>query len=75
MNNIHNILLVVQIVLSVLLTIAILLQPQGASSGVMWGATSQSYHTRRGFEKILHYFTYVGVVLFVVVGLVILKTA
>ena len=75
MNNIHNILLVIQTILSLLLIAAILLQPQGASSGVMWGAASQSYHTRRGFEKVLHYFTYVGVVLFVVIGLVILKTA
>jgi len=73
--NLHNVLLVIQVILSVLLMISILLQSQGSTSGAMWGATSQSYHTRRGFEKILHYFTYVGVALFIIIGILILKTA
>ncbi len=73
--NLHKLLLAVQAVLSLLLIVAILLQPQGSTSGALWGATSQSYHTRRGFEKVLHYFTYVGVTLFVILGILILRTA
>ena len=73
--SLYRILLAVQLVLSLLITGAILLQSQGSSGGVMWGGGSQSYHTRRGFEKVLHYFTYVAVALFVIVGILILKTA
>lgn len=45
----------VQIVLSVLLIVAILLQRTGASLGGAFGADnfSSGFHTRRGFEKAL----------------------
>ena len=73
--RLHNILLIIQIIISIFLTIAILLQSQGSSRGLMWGGSSQSFHTRRGFEKILHYATYAGIILFVLTGILILKTS
>jgi len=52
-----QILPVVQIVLSVLLIGAILLQQTGASMGGAFGGDnfSAAYHTRRGSEKVLFY--------------------
>jgi protein translocase SecG subunit len=52
-----QILPVVQIVLSVLLIAAILLQQTGASMGGAFGGDnfSAAYHTRRGSEKVLFY--------------------
>lgn len=49
----------IQIVLSVLLVAAILLQQTGASMGGAFGGDnfSAGYHTRRGAEKILFYST------------------
>lgn len=56
----------VQIVLSVLLIAAILLQQSGASLGGAFGADnfSAGFHTRRGAEKILFNATIVLAVLF-----------
>jgi len=47
----------IQIVLSVLLIAAILLQQTGASMGGAFGGDnfSAAYHTRRGSEKVLFY--------------------
>ena len=63
-----NILLIVQIILSVLLIGAILLQAQGSGLGSTWGGGGETYHTKRGLEKILYYFTIVGIILFVVMS-------
>ncbi len=56
----------IQIVLSVLLIIAILLQQTGAGLGGAFGADnfSAGFHTRRGFEKTLFNITVVLAVLF-----------
>ena len=56
----------VQIVLSVLLMVAILLQRTGASLGGAFGADnfSSGFHTRRGLEKTLFRATIVLAVLF-----------
>lgn len=56
----------IQVVLSVLLVIAILLQRTGASMGGAFGGDnfSAAYHTRRGAEKTLFYSTIIlGVLL------------
>lgn len=50
MENIFNIL---QIVLAVLLTTAILLQSRGAGLSTVFGGEGNIYRTKRGFEKIL----------------------
>jgi preprotein translocase subunit SecG len=56
----------VQVVLSVLLVIAVLLQRTGASLGGAFGADnfSSGFHTRRGLEKTLFRATIVLAVLF-----------
>jgi protein translocase SecG subunit len=53
-----------QIILSVLLIAAILLQAQGSGLGSAWGGGGETYHTKRGVEKVIFYFTIAGTVLF-----------
>jgi preprotein translocase subunit SecG len=62
----------VQIVLSVLLIGAILMQRTGASLGGAFGADnfSSGFHTRRGLEKTLFYATIIIAVLFALSALI-----
>lgn len=62
----------VQIVLSVLLIGAILLQRTGASLGGAFGADnfSSGFHTRRGLERTLFYATIALAVLFALSALI-----
>ena len=65
MQLIVKILPYVQIILSVILVIAILLQQTGAGvGGALGGNDSSFHHTRRGFEKFLFYLSIVCGVLF-----------
>lgn len=62
----------IQIILSVLLVAAILMQRTGAQVGGAFGGSdnfSSAFHTRRGFEKILFNATIVIAVLFAVSAL------
>lgn len=66
----QNILLVTQVVLAVMVTIAILLQAQhGTGFGSTWRGGGETYHTKRGLEKVLFYFTIAGVTGFIIVAL------
>lgn len=65
----HTLLLTLQIILSILLTISILLQAQGSGFGTTWSGGGETYHTKRGLEKVLFYFTIVGVVLFIALSI------
>lgn len=66
----QNILLVTQVILAVLVTVAILLQAgHGTGFGSTWRGGGETYHTRRGLEKVLFYFTILAVTLFVVVAI------
>ncbi len=62
----------VQIVLSILLVAAILLQRTGASLGGAFGADnfSSGFHTRRGLEKTLFIASIILAVLFAVSALI-----
>lgn len=62
-------LLLSQIVLSVLITVLILLQSQGASLGAMWRGGGETYHTRRGLEKVIFYLTMVLIGVFTLVAI------
>jgi len=62
----QTVILIFQITLATMLIAAILLQAQGSGLGTSWGGGGETYHTRRGLEKILFYFTIVGIILFVV---------
>ncbi len=64
-----QVLLFVQIVVSLLLIGAILLQAQGSGLGSTWAGGGESYHTRRGVEKVLFRMTIVLIALFFAVSL------
>lgn len=76
---IANILPYAQIILSVILVTAILLQQSGAGLGGALGGGDDSggfHHTRRGFEKFLFYLTIVCAILFALFAFlsIIIKT-
>jgi protein translocase SecG subunit len=62
-----------QIILSVLITGAILLQAQGSGLGSTWGGGGETYHTKRGVERVVFYFTIFAIGVFVVLSLVSLR--
>ncbi|MEN9582066.1 MAG: hypothetical protein RL641_20 [Candidatus Parcubacteria bacterium] len=68
----QSILPIIQIVLSILLITGILLQVSGAGVGASLGGGDSlaNYHTRRGFEKFLFYFTIVVAILFAAAAVV-----
>ncbi len=59
-----NILYTVQIVISILLIVAILLQQKGSSLGMTFGGDSSIYRTKRGAEKFIFRLTIVLAFLF-----------
>ncbi len=67
MEELVRILPYVQIILSILLTAAVLLQQRGSSMGGAFGGDnfSAAYHTRRGAELFLYRFSIVVSILFV----------
>jgi len=63
---------VVQILISVVLTLLILLQVREQSVGLMGGGQS-TFRTRRGVEKLMFQFTIVLAVLFILISLLSVK--
>lgn len=59
-----HILNIVEIVLSVILVTAILLQNRGSGLGGVFGGEGNVYRTKRGFEKVLFISTIVISILF-----------
>jgi protein translocase SecG subunit len=59
-----NILYTVQIVISILLIVAILLQQKGSSLGMTFGGDSSIYRTKRGAEKFIFRLTIILAFLF-----------
>ena len=66
---------VAQIVLSVSLILAILLQVRGGGLGGIFGQADTVFRTRRGVEKTLFQLTIVLVVLFIIVSIVSLRVS
>jgi preprotein translocase subunit SecG len=66
---------IAQIVLSVALVLAILLQVKGGGMGGIFGQADSVYRTKRGIEKTLFQLTIVLAVLFVVVSIVSLRVS
>ncbi len=56
------------IILSITLVILILLQAQGTGLGSTWGGGGETYHTRKGVEKVVFTATIIGVFLFVLLS-------
>jgi preprotein translocase subunit SecG len=65
----QNAFLIVQVIISVLLIAAVLLQNRGAGLGQSFGGSSATYHTKRGFEKRLHQATIILAVAFLTIPL------
>ncbi|MBI2869602.1 MAG: preprotein translocase subunit SecG [Chloroflexi bacterium] len=64
---------IAQIILTLALIMAILLQVRGGGLGGIFGQADTVYRTKRGVEKTLFQLTVVLTVLFVVISLVRLK--
>jgi len=64
---------VAQIVLSIALILAILLQVRGGGLGGIFGQADTVFRTKRGVEKTLFQLTIALVVLFVIISIVSLK--
>jgi protein translocase SecG subunit len=72
MTNLVSILPYIQVALSILMIVSILIQKSEASVGGSFGGNdnfSAGFHTRRGFERKLLYFTIVLVILFVITSI------
>ncbi len=75
MSSLVAILPYIEIVLSILLIIAILVQRSEAGVGGSFGGNDNfaaGFHTRRGFEKKLFYFTIIIAVLFALSSLLVI---
>jgi preprotein translocase subunit SecG len=72
MNN--NTWLIIQSVISVLIVISILLQSQGSGLGSAWGGGGETYHTKRGVEKVIFNLTIFLIVLFAITSIASLIT-
>lgn len=65
----QNTFLVAQIVLAVVIVAFILLQAQGSGLGSTWGGGGETYHTKRGVEKVIFIMTIVAIILFAAVSI------
>lgn len=65
-----NVMLVVQIILSVLLVILVLIQAKGTGLGSTFGGEMGFYSTKRGVERMLFYLTMAIVALFIISSLI-----
>ena len=64
---------IAQIVISVVLILAILLQVKGGGMGGIFGQADSVYRTRRGVERTLFQLTIVLAVIFIIISIVALK--
>ncbi len=65
----HTAFLIIQMLLAIVLTGAILLQTRGSGFSAFGSSDSSIYRTRRGFEKTLFQFTIVLAVAWVLVSI------
>ncbi len=66
---------VAQIILSIALILAILLQVRGGGLGGIFGQADSVYRTKRGVEKTLFQLTIALVVLFITVSVIALRVS
>ncbi len=64
---------IAQIVLSIALILAILLQVRGGGLGGIFGQASTVFRTKRGVEKTLFQLTIVLMVLFITISIIMLR--
>ncbi|MCX6739965.1 MAG: preprotein translocase subunit SecG [Candidatus Parcubacteria bacterium] len=61
---------IIQIIISILLILAILLQNRGAGLGSAFGGEGNIYRTKRGAEKFLYFATIILVIAFMVTAFI-----
>lgn len=66
---------IAQICISVLLVASVLLQAQGTGLGGAWAQGGETFHTRRGLEKVVFIATIVLVGLFSINSIILLTLA
>ncbi len=66
---------VAQIVLSIALVLAILLQVRGGGLGGIFGQADTVYRTKRGLEKRLFQLTIVLAILFIIAAIIAIRVA
>jgi len=64
---------IIQIIISIALVLAVLLQVKGGGLGGIFGQADTVYRTRRGLEKTLFQVTIVLILAFVIVSIVTLR--
>lgn len=64
-------LLIAQMVTAVMIVGSILIQAQGNGFGAAWGGGGETFHTRRGVEKVVFYFTILAIFLFTIISLAV----
>jgi preprotein translocase subunit SecG len=69
----ENFLIIAQMVVSVALVVAVLLQVRGGGLGGIFGQPDAVYRTKRGVEKVLFQLTIVLVVMFAAISLLMLR--
>ena len=62
------VLLLINIVLSITITVLILVQGRGGGLGGAWGGGGETFHTRRGIDKITLRLTIILIVVFFLVS-------
>ncbi len=65
-----NLLLIINILLSIVIVVFILIQGKGAGLGSAWGGGGEMFTTRRGIEKVILWATTIAIVIFFAVSLV-----
>lgn len=67
----HTTLVIAQAVFAILLVVGIMLQPQGNGLGQAWSGGGETYHTRRGLERVIFTATIVLASLFTLTSLAV----
>ena len=65
-----NLLLIINIVLSVAIVVFILIQGGGAGLGSAWGGGGERFQTRRGIEKVVLWASAIAIFVFFIVSLI-----
>lgn len=67
---VRNALLLLNIIVSIAITVLILIQGRGGGLGGAWGGGGETFHTRRGIDKITLRLTIILIVVFFLISAV-----
>lgn len=64
-----DILMYIQIIVSLILVVSVTLQARGSQLGMAFGGSGENYRSKRGLEVVLYYTTIVASVIFAAVSI------